>query len=503
MLSGNLETLFVLFGFLLLGVVGWLIVTIQAHNKTKQIATTKNGVLDQIITTLEGEFNTARAEVQQLRISSAEQDTNIRHLSEQLFVLQTENSTLQLNLQELAQQKNDVEQKIAISNTELSKDREAHSERIKIIETLKTEAINAAKAATLESATQLSSKLIDDHKRQSDEAKKETEERVKKTTDALVCQITEVSKNIHALNSDVSKNRSSMDTVMRALSSPGGAGQFAEIGLENTLTSFGLLKGRDFSMQHHLENTGLRPDALVFLPGDAVLVIDSKASKFLLGLEEATTEIEEAGIYSSLAKTMNMHLKSLSGKNYKTEVIAQFQESGREQQTPRVVSVMFVPNEGAIEKVTLADPTFLHKAAKLQITVAGPAALACLIGFARVQIDVQRQSENQERIVEGAQKIVESISVIVEKTILVGKGLKSATKNYNDLTGSMNSRLLPRIRQMISYGVQSNRHKQIPSQVPTFSFTEHERGDLIEGDSEEIENSSFLIDQKNSDTLPP
>ena len=286
---------------------------------------------------------------------------------------------------------------------------------------------------------------------------------------------------------------------MRALSSPGGAGQFSEIGLENTLTSFGLMKGRDFSMQHHLEDTGLRPDALVFLPGDAVLVIDSKASKFLLELEEVDTESEQDEVYASLAKTMNTHLKTLSAKNYKTEVIAQYRASGREQRAPRVVSVMFVPNEGAVEKVILSDPNFLHKAAKLQITVAGPAALACLIGFARVQLDVQRQSENQERIVEGAQKIVESIGVIVEKTILVGKGLKSATKNYNDLTGSMNSRLLPRIRQMLSYGVQSNRHTQIPEHVPTFSFTQHERGDLIEGDVEEIEQTSFLTNQTDSD----
>ena len=67
----------------------------------------------------------------------------------------------------------------------------------------------------------------------------------------------------------------------------------------------------------------------------------------------------------------------------------------------------------------------------------------------------------------------------------------------------MNSRLLPRIRQMVSYGVQSNRHKQIPVQVPTFSFTEHERGDLIEGDAEEIEKASLLTDQTSSDALPP
>jgi len=499
MLTKSFDSLFAIVIILLLVIMGWLISTIQTRNKIKLATTAEKDTLNHAKAALEADLNIARVEIQQLHISSTEQNAQIRHLSEQLHVMQTEKSALELNVQELAQKKAAAEQKEAVLNKELSKDREAHTERMKIIETLKTEAINAAKAATLESATQLSSKLIDDHKRQSDEAKKETEERVKKTTDALVNQIIEVSKNIHAINSDVSNNRNTMETVMRALSSPGGAGQFSEIGLENTLTSFGLMKGRDFSMQHHLEDTGLRPDALVFLPGDAVLVIDSKASKFLLELEEVDTESEQDEVYASLAKTMNTHLKTLSAKNYKTEVISQYRASGREQRAPRVVSVMFVPNEGAVEKVTLADPNFLHKAAKLQITVAGPAALACLIGFARVQLDVQRQSENQERIVEGAQKIVESIGVIVEKTISVGKGLKSATKNYNDLTGSMNSRLLPRIRQMVSYGVQSNRHTQIPEHVPTFSFTQHERGDLIEGDVEEIEQASFLTNQIDAD----
>ena len=47
-------------------------------------------------------------------------------------------------------------------------------------------------------------------------------------------------------------------TAYQAAELSGIAGQFAEIGLENTLTSFGLLKGRDFSMQHHLENLCLQ-----------------------------------------------------------------------------------------------------------------------------------------------------------------------------------------------------------------------------------------------------
>ncbi len=433
------------------------------------------------------ELDILRQDVHRLSVDNATAQSKLSSEETNLQVARETINALAAERNGLLQKLSEAEKQTAVLRTELQKNLESHEERMRDLALMKKQAIEAANAGALDSANKISSKLLDDHKRQTDEAKKDAEKRVKETTEQLVGQITEVGKTIHALNSDVETNRGSMETVMRALSSPGGAGQYSEIGLENTLTSFGLVKERDFAIQQQVEGKRLRPDAMVFLPGNTVLVIDSKASKFLLELAEAETEEGEAAAYTSLGRTMNTHLKQLSDKNYKAEVISGYQSSGRDGASPRVVSVMYLPNEGAIEKVTIADPKFLHKAAKLQITIAGPAALACLIGFSRVQIDVERQSANQERIVEGAQKIVESIGVIVDETIAVGKGLKSATQHYNKMTGSMNSRLLPRIRQMTSFGVQSSRHKQIADHVPTYSFTEHERGDLIEGEAEEVD----------------
>lgn len=494
----NPDILLAILAVALLSVASWLVASLKTNSRLRQEAEAASQAAGQVAVDLESEIISIRDQLQQLNVTRAEQETHTRHLEQQVGLLQQEKSELQRQLQELAQQKTDAERRGDILNTELSKEREAHVERMKIVETMKTEAITAAKSATLASASELSNKLLDDHKRQTTEAKKESEEQVKKTTEHLVNSINEVNKNLHALNSDVSTNRNTMDTVMRALSSPGGAGQYSEIGLENTLTSFGLVKGRDFVVQQQLDSKNLRPDALVFLPGNTVMVIDSKASKFLLDLAEAETEQQQTEAYANLAKTMNTHLKSLASKNYKSELVASYRASGRAQGTPQVFSVMYLPNEGAIEKVTIADPQFHAKASKLQITIAGPAALNCLIGMARVQLDIERQSENQERIVEAAQQIVESIGVIVEKTVSVGKGLKTATKTYNDLTSSINARLLPRVQKMVSYGVQSNRHKQLPGHVPTFSFTEHERGDVIEGDAEEIQSALALSDNSDS-----
>ncbi len=496
----NPDVSLAILGVALIAALAALFVSNGARKKAQFAADDATDAITQATLALEAELRAVREDLQQAQLSQVELESNNTHLQQHVSALTQEKNQQQLHIQELSQQKTEATQHAAVLRTELDKEREAHAERMQIVEAMKTEAITAAKSATLASARELSSKLLDDHKRQSDEAKKASEEQVKKTTEQLVHSITEVNKNIHALNSDVSSNRDTMDTVMRALSSPGGAGQYSEIGLENTLTSFGLVKGRDFVVQQQLESKRLRPDAMVFLPGNTVLVIDSKASKFLLDLAEADTQEREQEAYANLAKTMNAHLKMLSDKNYKAEVVASYRASGRAQGTPQVFSIMYLPNEGAIEKVTIADPQFHNKATKLQITLAGPAALNCLIGMARVQLDVERQSENQERIVEGAQMIVESIGVVIDKTINVGKGLKQATKNYTDLTGSLNSRLLPRVHKMATYGVQSNRHKQIPGQVPTFSFTEHERGDLIEGNAEEVQDAAALTDQSETET---
>jgi DNA recombination protein RmuC len=353
-------------------------------------------------------------------------------------------------------------------------------------EKTKAESLQAAKAAVLATASELSSKLLEDHKRESGEANRGAEERVRKTTEALLNQVQELTKTVAALNKQVDQNRDTMDTVWRALSSPGGAGHFAEIGLENSLKSFGLEKGRDFMIQHAIEGKGIRPDAVVFLPGSTVLVIDSKASKFLLDLaaDEGTANEEES--YRNLGRTMNQHLKSMADKNYKAEIRASYREAGRSGEIKRIMTVMYLPNEGAVEKLLRADGEFVRKATRLEMTIAGPSALACLIGFARVEIDLGKQAENHERIIQGTQALLDSIGIVVEHTQRVGKGLRMAADSYVKLTGSINTRLLPRMHGLLAHGVKPQRHREVPKSIPGFQVVQLESGELIEGEAEEL-----------------
>src|SRR5579875_2158884 len=287
-----------------------------------------------------------------------------------------------------------AERDLAVARQQLA---EAQN-RLPEFERLRQESLQAAQAAMLKTAQELSSKLLDDHKRENAEAKKQAEAQLKELAQPLVDHANKLHEAVAALHGQIQDKGRTLDTVMRALSSPGGAGQIAEIGLANTLKSFGLEEGRDYMLQFHApgESAGqrLRPDAVVFLPGD-VLVIDCKASKAVLDIAEAEGDEAEAAAYGRLAATMNQHLRALASKDYQTAVLNAFRESGRGGDIGRMLSVMYLPSEITLDKLCRADRDFRRKAQELGIIPAGPGTLHAIVSFAAS--DIRRQGRPRHR----------------------------------------------------------------------------------------------------------
>jgi DNA recombination protein RmuC len=226
------------------------------------------------------------------------------------------------------------------------------------------------------------------------------------------------------------------------------------------------------------------------------MVIDSKASKFLMELAEAEgTEAEEEAI-AKLARTMNQHLKALSAKDYKSAIIDAHRKAGRGGELGRVISIMYLPNEGALEKVNMADPEFAAKALKADIITAGPTGLTGLVGFASMEIGLARQDENRDRIVEQTAALLESVNVLLGHADKVGRGIKSAADNFRKLSSSVNSRLLPRARGLIGLGVQPGGKKEMHGSLPSYQVVATEELEVIEGEVEEVKSPAELTDQR-------
>ena len=357
-------------------------------------------------------------------------------------------------------------------------------------ETLKTQHLEAAKAAMLDTSQKVSSKLLEDHKREAEAQKKDNAELVKQHTDQLHEHFGKLADSVTTLHGKVQQTAGQAEQIQRALSNPAGAGHYAEIGLENMLREFGLVAGRDFIMQHTIDGqedgARLRPDAVVFLPGDTVLTIDSKASKFLLECADAEGTEREQEAYADLARTMNLHLKALSSKDYAGAIQATYRKAGRGERIAYAINIMYLPTEGGVERLTRADKLFMKKAVAENIVIAGPSGLMSNIGFARVRIDLGRQAENQEKIVLAARQLIEAITIVVGHVAGVGKGIKAAADSHAKLVGSVNSRLLPRQRTLANLGVRQAKQKDLPGNLPLIQVFSQEETDLIEGESEDV-----------------
>ena len=229
-----------------------------------------------------------------------------------------------------------------------------------------------------------------------------------------------------------------IDTVWRSLTNPSGAGALAEVGLANTLKAFGLEQGRDFLLQYATQDEDgrrLRPDAVVFLPSNGVMVIDSKASKYLLEIAASSEGAAEEEAYRNFARTMNQHLRALSEKDYASAIRSAWREAGRGDEIARTVSVMYLPNEAALDKLNRVDSGFLHAARARGIYLAGPTTLHCLISLASAEINMMKQVENQQQIVKAGEALLEGLSAALVHVAEVGKDISRAAESFEHLAG--------------------------------------------------------------------
>jgi DNA recombination protein RmuC len=356
--------------------------------------------------------------------------------------------------------------------------------QLRDFEKIKTDFLNITQSTTLDVAQKLSSKLIEDHKRESEAAKAESEARVKQSTEQLTGRVEQLTSVLNQLQGKVEADSKALNTMLRALASPTGAGQHAEIWLANTLRGFDLEEGRDYILQFSTQDAEsgarLRPDAIVFLPNETIFVIDSKASKHFLAIGEAEgTEAEEAA-YQRLAQTMRGHLRALASKDYSGAVREECRRLGRG--AAHLQTFMCLPNDAALEKLRRADPELRALALKLDIVLAGPAVISCALHIARTHIATARQLESQQAIVEGARALLDGLSVVLGHALAVGKGIKSAADHYAKFSLSMNRTLLGRARRLESYGIRPG--KALPPPLPAYHINMAES--VIDGEAEEL-----------------
>ena len=227
---------------------------------------------------------------------------------------------------------------------------------------------------------------------------------------------------------------------------PKARGRWGERALQNVLEQSGLSEHTDFHLEHTVdtEDGRLRPDAIVRVPGQKILVIDAKVS---LNAYQAAFEANDDAArklhLDAHARAMRNHVQTLGAKSYQS----QFAEA------PDYV-VMFVPGEHFVAAALEHDPELWDFAFRNRVLLATPTNL---VAIARTVAMVWKQDTIAREAVEigrAGTELYDRLATAAEHLKRVGSGLESAVGNYNKFVGSFERNVLTSGRRLRDKGIE-------------------------------------------------
>jgi len=279
-----------------------------------------------------------------------------------------------------------------------------------------------------------------------DSYKKRIEE-LEKGSEKTFGQVTEMLSNIQITNASLQKETGAL---VNALRNPRVRGRWGEIGLKRVVEFSGLSAHCDFVEQVYTEgeDSVLKPDMIINLPGNSHVVVDSKLplDAYLQALE-TDDENSRNLLFAKHAKDLRDHVNRLSKKQY----WSQFQN------TPDFV-VLYMEVESALNVALMTDKTLLQDAMNNKIILTTPTTLIVVLKSVAMSWQQHNITENALQIMEAAMDFYSRVNVFADHLDKVGGGLKTALKGYNDAIGSWESRVLPAGRKLEQLKATDNKN---------------------------------------------
>jgi DNA recombination protein RmuC len=201
-------------------------------------------------------------------------------------------------------------------------------------------------------------------------------------------------------------------------------GNWGEMILERILETSGLREGKEFAREQSFTNEEgrrLRPDVVIYMPGDKQVIIDSKVS--LTDYERvvsASSDAERKKALTAHLKSLKSHIQGLSGKRY--------------DHLPNVNSpdyvLMFVPIEGAYLMAIEEDSSVFESAFEQRVAVVTPSTLYATLKLIEQLWRYERQSENVVKLIDRAGKLHDKFVDFVKAFEEIGQRLDQAQNAY-------------------------------------------------------------------------
>ena len=250
----------------------------------------------------------------------------------------------------------------------------------------------------------------------------------------------EVKKQLETLAAQSQTLSTETFQLRKVLSSNQARGRWGEETLRRVVESAGMSAHCDFTEQTK-EGDG-KPDLVVRLPGDRVIIVDSKVPEldFLSAIDTAD-EVKRAAALAQHAAKLKATVKALADRDYPG-------------QFPNALDyvVLFLPAESLFSAALEGDHDLMMWAQNKRILIATPISLIAILRSVSLSWQQHAQTENARAIAEAAQELFTRVVKFTEHFERIRGGLEKANAAFNDAVGSYERMVRPSGERLLKLG---------------------------------------------------
>jgi DNA recombination protein RmuC len=251
--------------------------------------------------------------------------------------------------------------------------------------------------------------------------------------------------------------RGETSQLLQALRSPTTRGRWGEMQLKRILEMTGMsAHAKDFSAQHTITNDDgvLRPDFIVYLPGERCVIIDSKVPLgSYLDASQATDDAVKQTALKQHAAHIRQHVKALAAKAYWDQV----------EGTPEFV-VLFLAGDHFLSAALDHDQDLMDFSVSQKVILATPMTLIALLRTVAYGWRQENVRDNVKKIGALGGELYTSLMTMTSHITNLGNKLGGALESYNSMIGSLERNVLSKARKLKESGAAKD-GKSLPENL--------------------------------------